>query len=452
MLNVSLVSFYHRLEEYPSRYSLAAFRLAAHNLAIPDVRIRILPVHMDESPEVTTKRLNDLSTDLTGMTAYIWTTDKVQTIANSELLANPRIVIGGPEVSALDICSFPSGTQLVSGEGEDPLRRIILSILTGQEGDATTHKDVVFPSKYTPIYSEPFMPALTEFEDTDKTFTWHDTSVGCAYNCGFCGHRIRQGVQARNLAITEEEIKGIGRIGFNESAIIDPILAFPLGRDKKILEWYTQYAPDTKVTAYYRSEVFNEDTINLLASTNMQEVIIGLQTLNPCVPSWLRSNDLTKAYNFLPQLSQNGIPFKLELIIGLPGDDYAGQRSSLQEVIDVFKPNSLRAYPLTVIKNTKLAAIVNADATGQQEWVHMDQRSRAIASNSYSQTELNRMVIFASALTSLYNVLKPFENVTFSTLERRVLDELGKQDPDTMHMFRRANDKEGRSYWKNELK
>ena len=54
MLNVSLVSFYHRLEEYPSRYSLAAFRLAAHNLAIPDVRIRILPVHMDESPEVTT--------------------------------------------------------------------------------------------------------------------------------------------------------------------------------------------------------------------------------------------------------------------------------------------------------------------------------------------------------------------------------------------------------------
>src|SRR3989344_7227808 len=123
MLNVSIISLYHRLEEYPSRYSLASLRLAAHTLAIPGVQIKIIPVHMNEACEDTAKKLSDLKSDVVGISAYLWTTNKVKDIA--ELVSNEggRIIIGGPEVTNLDITQLPPSTHLVKGEGEEALRR-----------------------------------------------------------------------------------------------------------------------------------------------------------------------------------------------------------------------------------------------------------------------------------------------------------------------------------------
>ena len=157
-------------------------------------------------------------------------------------------------------------------------------------------------------------------------FTWHDTAVSCPYTCGYCGHKTRPQVALRDDELVKEEITNIGRIGFENVFIIDPILGGIPKRDIKILKWYKQFAPDTKISAYYRPEYFSDETISILSGSNIKEILIGLQSTNPSIPDWLRSNNLQKVRKYLPQLSKNCIFNRIELITGMPGDTPEGQR------------------------------------------------------------------------------------------------------------------------------
>jgi len=457
---------------------LAAYVAGQSDLS--DLELKILPMKLDASTKKLAQELIDRKADVIGLPTYMWTSLKSREIAQSlaEKSPNTLVVVGGPETSTFDYTTWPDNTLFVLGEGEKSLHWILRKRIENPDFMGED-PDQMYQSVYSqvrkrsqaviqiekdlavgiPIYSEEFLRLLEHPEQLDTTFTWHDTAVSCPYNCGYCGHKTRPNVVFRPDDVIEQEIRNIGKLRFENVFVIDPILGGIPGRDNKILQWYQQYAPDTAISAYYRPEYFNDETITLLASSNIKEILIGLQSTNPDVPKWLRSNNLAKVKKYLPQLSQKGIPNRIELITGMPGDSPNGQRESLRFVIEEIQPMSIWSYHLTVIPETKLYNILDADQRGQDIWIHADlAKSRATDASSYTSQEMNQMLVYAGAVTSLYNTLRKRGDqtinghpITLKQIEQIIKPVIDLENEEIIQYFKSSNMKRAMQYWDEKI-
>ncbi|MBU5687826.1 MAG: radical SAM protein [Candidatus Aenigmarchaeota archaeon] len=415
-MRLVLASFYHRLDEYPNPYSLAAMRLASYLLS-KNNPTTILPLDLYADPKECVDFILRKKPDLVGLPAYMWTIEKSREIATLLSSKGIPIVVGGPETSTLNTKDWPDRVLYVVGEGEIPLHRIAESSMFDDIIDSPqkTHPsiysrkkegwEIFYPTNLPtgiPLFSREFFEK-SGLDFSKYSFSWYDTAISCPYRCGYCGHKTRPNVALRDDNLIEEEIRNIGRLGLDWVFIIDPILGGKKGRDKKILEMFRKYAPLTAIKAYYRAEFLDNEAINLLRQSNIREISIGIQTTNPNVPQWIRSNNIEKILSFLPLFSQYGIPLKVELIVGLPGDNSKGLRETFRFVIDEIRPTKIAAYHLTVIRGTPLHQILNGDEKGMPLWVHADENGKATESNSYSYEELQEMLAMAERWANLYN-------------------------------------------------
>ena len=205
------------------------------------------------------------------------------------------------------------------------------------------------------------------------------------------------------MDFVEEEIRRIGKIGFKEVFIVDANLGGTPDRAKQILELFSKYAPQSKLTIYLRPEFVDDETVNLLSKSNLKEVRIGIQTLNEKVPQWIRSNSMKSIKEELPKLSSAGVPWKAEFIIGLPEDNIAGLKKSLDFAEEVLKPLEICCYPLTVIKGTPLyEKVANSQMRDNEIWIKADDKGRAYEANSYTSEELLEMQRYATERMNNY--------------------------------------------------
>lgn len=477
MVSIFLVNFYTRLNDHPSKFSLASMRLAAYIANVSDLDIKILNFGLKQNEQEIASKLIDLRGDIIGFPVYMWTIKKSQIISwlVKKNCRDSLIVIGGPETAHLDVSKWPDGTLFILGEGEVPLKWICeqrkhnselgLSEYNGglheaiysQNKPRAEAKKVITSSlpEGVPLFSQRFLQTI-KGDDliANRAFTWYDTARGCPYRCGYCGHRTRPRVATYSLKLIKEEIKNIGKLGFKEVYIIDPTLGGLPGRDGNILKLFQRYAPKTKIRAFYRPEFLNDESISILQNSNISELLIGIQTTNPNVPRWIRSNDFKKINTFLPKLTKLRIPWRAELIIGLPGDTYNGLKESLRLVIEKLIPKLVRAYHLTVIRGTKVHDILNK--TEEELWVRADPvRLRATESSSYSKKEMDKMLIYATAITSLYNVLKEQEGtrntISFNKLDGLVRLILSTSGSSARDIFKSQSIKESKNFWQKEL-
>lgn len=482
-MKACLISLYTESRDYPSKISLSSMRLAAYVAAqhdLSDLELKIVPLRLDDAADDLAQAIMNRGADVVGLPGYIWTSQKSREIAQAIFKKSPKTltIVGGPETATFDYQRWPNNTLFVLGEGEKPLVWILRRRAEDPDfiGD---NSDQLHQAIYShlrdrsraviqmerniavgvPIYSDEFMNLLENQDQQDRAFTWYDTMAGCLYKCGYCGHKTRHGVVFRPDAVVEEEIQRIGHLGFKRVFVIDPVLGGIPERGDKILGYYQKYAPDTGIIAYYRPEHLCDTTISILELSNIEEILIGLQSTNPDVPGWLRSNNLTKVTRYLPQLSQRGIFHRIELITGLPGDTPDGQRESLRFVVEEIQPMSIWSYPLTVIPGTQLYGILDADQRGQALWVHADPVSfRATESSSYTSEEMDHMLVYAGAVTSLYNILRKRGDTTIrgkpinlDQIEQVIRSAVTPDDLQIIKLFRSSDMVNAMRYWDKKI-
>lgn len=447
MYSIVLLSIYDRWDEYKCRFSLSTMRLAASVISIPDTKVVITPIELECSNiNKIVQNVLGHSPNFVGLVAYSWLRD-INEIIIKQLCPQVDIVaIGGPDIMYYDKISGYNNFVKIIGEGENSIRMIVERKMQGKEVCNTINIPYCLNYQYTPIFSYKFMNCLYGWSNSDLSFIWYDTAVGCPYKCAFCGHRIGKKCRIIAPSIVKEEIKFIGNIGVKKCSIVDPVFPYPAKHDIMILQLFKKYAPNTQIEAYYRLENTTEESVQMLADSNVSLVTIGLQTLNPNVPTWIRSNDLRKAQVILPLLSLNNIPVKLELIAGLPGDNILSLKKTMRKVIDEYQPSELRVYPLTVIDGTPLAKLLD-NSNDDTLWIRRDKESRVFSSSSYSHQELVEMISFSSAVESLYNVYKMNKKkVSYEKIESEVMAHFSQP------IFERAREKECLAYWKSLMK
>lgn len=408
-MRVCLVSIYYRQNDYPNRYSLAVLRLGEY-LKSFGYDVDFVPIDLNTWRDFDIREIYSKKYDLVGFSTYSWVLDAVKELDRQfkELDDNTDIIIGGPEVDNINLNDF-TREYFIVGEGEVALKKLCDYIKDGK-------KDVNFfknnPNVFTkenPIHKKiegPINivnPLFTNVTIPDRDFLWYETCRGCAFSCGYCGHKTRCNVEYIDLDIVEKEIINIGRMGFKQVFVIDPNFAGTKERAKKVLEMFNKYAPNTIIGLYFRPEFIDDEMIEILKNANIDCIRIGIQTTNKNVPKWLRSNSLKHINEELPKLSNAGVKWRCELITGLPGDNFDGLKNSI-DFAESLNPYEYYSYHLTAIPGTKLYDLV--DNYSGEHWLRIDNNSRAIESDTYTCQEMNDMLKYSEEKSREYNVKK----------------------------------------------
>ena len=406
-MKVGLIGFYCRTNEYPTRYYLGTMRLAEYLLSF-GINAEIIPIDLNDYEKFDYDIIiNDY--DLIGISNYSWVEDAVKYVSKKiqSINKNMTIVIGVPQV---DICKVEEWNNeiFIQGEGEKSLLHLCKSLLLNESlENICSSNDNVFCKKY-PTHNkienkiEVGNPLFTNVNipQSDRKFLWYETCRGCAFNCGYCGHRTRQNVDYFDLNIVEQEIKNIGINKFENVFIIDPNFAGTKERAKKVLDMFNKYAPNSKLGLYFRPEFIDNEMISILNNANIDCIRIGIQSTNKNVPLWLRSNSIKHIFNELPKLSKNHIKWRAELIVGLPGDNMQGLINSIQD-IEKLNPYEYYCYHLTAIPGTCLYNLVNNFKL--EHWIKINNKSQVIESDTYSYNEMNEMLKYSLIKSMKYN-------------------------------------------------
>jgi hypothetical protein len=403
-MKIALINIYSRQDEYQSRYSLATMRLAEYVMSF-GYDVDLIPIDINNYQNVNLKGIEKY--DLIGLSNYSWVdnairfVDKLIKIENS----SANIVIGGPQVENVNLEEWDN-EYFIIGEGEKTLLNLVRYIENGKKDEGFFENNVNIFTKKNPKHKkieqqiQVCNPLFTRVISEDRDFLWYETCRGCAYSCGYCGHKTRKKVGYFDIDVVEKEIKQIGEYGFKKVFVIDPNFAGNRERAKKVIEIFNKFSPDSELILYLRPEFIDDEAIELYKKANIEEIRIGIQTTNKNVPLWIRSNSLKHVNEELPKLSKNEINWRAELIVGLPGDDYNGLKNSIS-YIESLKPTTYYCYHLTLIKGVKLYSLV--DNFENNLWITKDEFDRAYSSSTYSHEELLTMLEYSDKKEKKYN-------------------------------------------------
>ena len=398
-MKVGLVNYYLRFKDYPTRYALATLRLGEY-LNSYNINVDLYPIPLElDSYEKIAQDL-DSKFDIIAISHYVWSIESTKKLVDEirNINKQKKIIIGGPEVKYTNLEDYKD-VYFIAGEGEETLVNLVKYIESDQNDKNFFDRNPnVFNSKkqdyhYLKNKLKYKNPLFTKFKNIDKDFLYYETSRGCAYNCGYCGFKNRFEVANFDLKFIEEEIKRIGNLGFKEVFVVDANFGGTKQRAKIIMKYFNKYAPNAILTIYFRPEFIDDEFIKILKNANLKEIRIGIQTTNDNIASWIRSNSIYHVTKELPKLSMNNIPWKAELIVGLPGDNLQGLKQSIYFVENILKPTEFCCYPLTVIKSTKMYDLVNKFE--DEYWLKIDEKNMAYESNSYTHNQLLEMQKYA---------------------------------------------------------
>lgn len=322
------------------------------------------------------------STDILGLTCYIWNQEINDRIAKKFKQLNPHgiVIYGGPQIpedkdDAEEFCKERPFVDIhFVGPAEENFKQFLLNIdnpINSHEGTVgigwnnVTVDRKLYKVEWTPTpYTD---GTLTEmfFLEGDNYVIPMETNRGCPYACAFCdwGSVIKSKITKFDKSVIDQVIElafkgNISRIEFIDANF--GIFAEDLNYIKQMVDLKYQYNKDNmKVTfcglakngSKYLPEIMttiqrefeeNNNTMKISIQTHTEEALRVADRFN------ISNDRMMKIFN---EVKKEGYDINSELIIGMPGETAETWLDVLQKDIDngcAFN----RAYPLSVMPNT----------------------------------------------------------------------------------------------------
>jgi radical SAM superfamily enzyme YgiQ (UPF0313 family) len=316
------------------------------------VAVDILPESVVSylSDAALVEAIRDRRPDVLGFTVFSWNIERTLHICEKiKEAGGPRIVFGGPEITPDNALSrAPQVDFRVHGEGEAVFRRLLSEPGFWANGSAAESAVDIFrsaPSPYLSGWLEPEIERLMLLE----------TQRGCPYRCGFCYYnKSRAG-----LVFAEEEhlLRAIAwavERKISEVYLLDPSLNTRPDL-KGLLSGIGRLNAEKRIRLFseIRAEAIDETLADLLAAAGFTWFEIGLQSTNPqALKIMKRPTRLDRFVQGAQRLKQRGITPSIDLIIGLPGDDLAGFKRSVDFVAEHDLQDDIQIFPLSILPGT----------------------------------------------------------------------------------------------------
>jgi radical SAM superfamily enzyme YgiQ (UPF0313 family) len=312
---------------------------------------------------------------LVGFTCYLWNIERTLWVARELKRRRPdvRIVLGGPEVTADNAWVLDSADYdfAVVGEGEQTFAQLLLDLLAGDTPAAAVPGLFVPPAGPGPrfhpsrrpaprsplpdlnLLGSPYLAGILDVADEQMLLL--ETSRGCRFRCKFCYYWKSYD---KTYFLADETIRASLRHavdrGAREVFLLDPTLN--QRKDfAELLRVLAEGNPGRRFTYFgeLRAEGVNAETARLLREANFTEVEVGLQSIDPEAMNLMdRKNNLRAFERGVRAMMDQGIRVKVDLIIGLPGDDAVSVRRGLHYLRDNALCSDLQVFNLSVLPGT----------------------------------------------------------------------------------------------------
>ena len=338
----------------------------------PQVELREFTIN--EPIERIEAEIFEAKADVIGFSCYIWNLSETMAVIRQLRPVCPkvRIVVGGPEVS-YDAAQFlkehPELDGVVYGEGEITFLELLRawrdrSGLERVDGLAWRETDLIrvnSPSRQVSFVEVP--NPYRRDEDFTGRLAYVETIRGCPFNCQYCLSSTFQGVRYLDPESFREILSQLLRCGARTIKFVDRTFNVNKQHSFKILdivrEEAANYPPDAGIRAHCEmaGELLDEDWIRYLREypKDLVQFEIGVQSTNPETLAiisrpqhferWARSVQEIQA--------MRKAHLHLDLIAGLPEEDWTSFRTSFNDVYNV-QPDMLQLGFLKVLKGSGL--------------------------------------------------------------------------------------------------
>lgn len=329
--------------------------------------IEIMEFTINQPLEQILSAIYKSNPDLVGFSTYIWNINQTLEIAEALKIIKPeiKIMLGGPEVSfdgfqLLEKHKFID--YIIYGEGEETFREMLQSVdlcdvnglIFRKEGES-----IINPPreqiKNLGIIPSPYENIGDEFKNR---IVYYETSRGCPFNCEFCLSSTIKGVRFFSLDRVKRDIKTLVESGVSQIKFVDRTFNANKSYSREIMDFIMDLDPKNmnfhfEVTAH----LIDEDTLEYLKipKEGLFQFEIGVQSTNPqTINSIGRVTDFEKLKYVTSNIKGNrNIHQHLDLIAGLPYEDYSSFANSFNDVYEI-RPEKLQLGFLKLLKGSGL--------------------------------------------------------------------------------------------------
>ena len=370
--------------------------------------------------------------DIVAFSTYIWNVELISRVANLIKRVNPKIEIlyGGPEVS-FDSRNFLEnnvGEYVIEGEGEKTYRDFILYKLgeiklDNVRGLHYKFEGTVYSNEKRPLMSmDEIIFPYEDKEDLSNKIVYYEASRGCPFNCKYCLSSTSHGVRFLEIDRILEELKYFINKKVRLVKFVDR--TFNCNHKFSIAIWDYLISVDTDTQFHFEisADILKDEEIRLLskAPEGRFQFEVGVQTTNDDV---LRN--INRFVNFsdikekvIELMSIRNIKQHLDLIAGLPGEDYESFKKSFNDVYEI-RPEEIQLGFLKLLKGSSMRE--DADNYGMEYSPYPPYE--ILKTNKVSYEELLKLKKIEEMVDKYYNsqkfnhIIKYFEKKFNSPFE-----------------------------------
>lgn len=295
--------------------------------------------------------------DVIGFSCYIWNIELVKKLVSDIKEISPHITVflGGPEVSYNKSLfkEIPQIDFVIRGEGEIP----ILKLLKGEDnilGVCKSDNEYHF-AEMEEMDNIPFCYE-GELENLTNRAVYYETSRGCPFKCAFCISSLTKGVRTLPLKRVFSEIDLFSNLKIKRVKLVDRTFNFDKKRAKEIITYILSKKRETCFHFEIGADLLDKELMDIInkADYNTIQFEAGIQSTNyESLKLCDRTTDMVKLKDNLLYLKDSKVRIHLDLIAGLPKEDFESFKKSFDEVYSL-SPKVLQVGFLKLLHGSKL--------------------------------------------------------------------------------------------------
>ena len=353
--------------------NLAVYSLKASAGSYKDM-VEIAEFTINNQADYILEEIYKKKPDVLMFSCYIWNLTMIETVMREfhKLCPDVPIWLGGPEVS-FEVEDFlkshPEVTGVMMGEGEATVRELCAYYAGTQEQAALENVlGIAYRKEHgeeTDIQVNPWRPILNmsdlpfsydKMEDFSNKIIYYESSRGCPFSCSYCLSSVDKKLRFRDIALVKEELQFFIDQKVPQIKFVDR--TFNCHHEHAMEIWKFIHQHDNGVTNFHfevSADLINEEELALMEQMRpgLIQLEIGVQSTNEVtIKEIKRTMKLERLKEIVERVKSFGnIHQHLDLIAGLPFEDYETFRKSFDEIY-ALQPNQLQMGFLKVLKGS----------------------------------------------------------------------------------------------------